>query len=73
MSIQFATGIHPDLGGNIFKKVVTLSRRRAIIIASKFEKLLRAWFCSDQRQISAEIAPRTLYNVKKKFLIFFQK
>ncbi len=33
---------------------LTLSRRQVIIMTSKFEKLPRAWFCSDLRQISAK-------------------
>jgi hypothetical protein len=54
---------------------LTLSRRRAIIhvLASKFEKLPRAWFCSNQRQISAENRTVHAVHCQREIVYFFQK
>jgi hypothetical protein len=54
---------------------VILSRRRVVIIASKlekFEKLQRAWFCSDRRPISAEnsTAHCAVYRQERNFKFF---
>jgi hypothetical protein len=52
---------------------LALSRRRAIIIASNFEKLPRAWFCSDQRQISAENRTAHAVHCQKEIFEFLKK
>jgi hypothetical protein len=67
-----------SLGMSIFynknrRTFLTLSRRRAIIIASNFEKLPRAWFCSDQRQISAENRTAHAVHCQKEIFEFFSK
>ncbi len=78
MSLTYLDKIKPEnyiLLTEIMQYILTLPWRRAIIMTSKFEKLLRAWFCSDRRQISAE--NRTAHTVhcpvKNKFLNYFQK
>ncbi len=52
---------------------LTLSRRRAILTASKFEKVPRAWICSDQRQISAENRTAHTVHCQKEFFEFISK
>jgi hypothetical protein len=54
-------------------KSLTLSRRQVIIITSTFEKLPRAWFCSDRRQISAENRTAHAVHCQKEIFEFYSK
>jgi hypothetical protein len=80
LSLQDGAPIHrvrahslTGIQNTFYYLIISLSRRRAIIIVSKFEKLPRAWFCFNQRQNSAENRTAHTVHCQKEIFDFFQK
>jgi hypothetical protein len=68
---KYQSGARNKIGNEIEAHEILSFYVSLCIIASKFSKLPRAWFCSDRPQISAENRIAILYTVKKKFCVYF--